>query len=99
MGVHSSILLKEVSQRPVPMCIDSFFLLYNGLTSSYAAPKAPVSAPNISGDNLSLNSVVLEWSPIPEEDIRGFLLGYTISYMEYQPRDTEISKHHPSCTN
>lgn len=75
------------------------YSVYNGLTSSYAFPKAPVSAPNISGDNVTLNSVVLEWSLILEEDIKGFLLSYTIHYMEYHPRDTEISKHHPPSTN
>ncbi|XP_034402997.1 leukemia inhibitory factor receptor isoform X2 [Cyclopterus lumpus] len=31
----------------------------------------------------STEGLVLQWSSIPEEDIRGFLLGYTIYYNEY----------------
>lgn len=59
------------------------------------APKAPVSAPtNISCYNATLNSLVLQWSSIPEEDIRGFLLGYVIYYSEYHHRGIERSKHY-----
>lgn len=88
--------IKMVFNRPVlPV---SSYPVHNGLTSS--APKAPVRAPaNISSYNVTLNSVVLEWLPIMEEDIKGFLLGYTIHYMEYHPRGTEISKHHSSSIN
>lgn len=52
--------------------------------------KAPVSGPaNISSYNLTQNSMVLQWSSIPEEDTRGFLLGYTIHYTEDHLRGTE----------
>ncbi|XP_068562652.1 interleukin-31 receptor subunit alpha [Cebidichthys violaceus] len=55
-----------------------------GRTQFYFIEGSPVSAPaNISSYNVTLNSVVLQWSPIPEEDIRGFLLGYVIYYNEY----------------
>lgn len=46
--------------------------------------KAPVSAPeNITFTNVTLDSVALQWSTIPVEDLRGFLLGYIIHYSEY----------------
>ncbi|KAM9338712.1 leukemia inhibitory factor receptor [Symphorus nematophorus] len=55
-----------------------------GTTKFYFMEGSPVSAPtNISWSNVTQNSVVLQWSPIPEEDIRGFLLGYIIHYTEY----------------
>lgn len=46
---------------------------------------------------MTLDSVKLRWGSIPEEDIRGFLLGYTIHYTEYQHQEasTENSKHPP----
>ncbi|XP_028273409.1 protein sidekick-1 isoform X2 [Parambassis ranga] len=51
----------------------------------YSVQGSPVSAPtNISSHNVTLDSVELQWGAIPEEDIRGFLLGYTIHYTEYQ---------------
>ncbi|XP_040914468.1 interleukin-31 receptor subunit alpha [Toxotes jaculatrix] len=55
-----------------------------GTTQFYFTEGSPVSAPNISSYNVTLNSVVLQWLSIPEEDIRGFLLGYIIYYTEYQ---------------
>lgn len=46
---------------------------------------APVGAPaNVSSYNVTLDSAALQWSSIPEEDARGFLLGYVIYYTEYQ---------------
>ncbi|KAK2818700.1 hypothetical protein Q5P01_024261 [Channa striata] len=55
-----------------------------GSTQFYFMEGTPVRAPeNVSSHNTTVNSVVLKWSPIPEEDARGFLLGYTIHYMEY----------------
>lgn len=33
---------------------------------------------------MTQDSAVLRWSSIPEEDARGFLLGYYIYYSEYQ---------------
>ncbi|KAK2888051.1 leukemia inhibitory factor receptor isoform X1 [Channa argus] len=60
-----------------------------GSTQFYLTEGTPVSAPaNISSHNVTVSSVVLEWLPILEEDIRGFLLGYTIHYMKY-PGGTE----------
>lgn len=51
--------------------------------------KAPVSGPeNITFTNVTLDSAVLQWSLIPEEDLRGFLLGYTICYAEYNYKET-----------
>ncbi|KAM7392510.1 hypothetical protein PAMA_007566 [Pampus argenteus] len=60
-----------------------------GSTHFYFIEGSPVSAPtNISRYSVTLDSMVLQWSSIPEEDIRGFLLGYTIHYAEYCQRDT-----------
>ncbi|XP_054468064.1 protein sidekick-1 [Anoplopoma fimbria] len=55
-----------------------------GRTQFYSTEGSPVSAPtNISSYNVTLSSVVLQWTSILEEDIRGFLLGYIIYYNEY----------------
>lgn len=55
--------------------------------------KAPVSAPeNITFANVTLDSVVLQWSTIPEEDLRGFLLGYVIHYTEYNHKGATKEK-------
>ncbi|XP_053266809.1 interleukin-31 receptor subunit alpha isoform X2 [Pleuronectes platessa] len=59
-----------------------------GTTQFYSIQGSPVSAPNISICNMTRNSVVLQWSSIPEDDIRGFLLGYMIHYTEYHHRET-----------
>ncbi|XP_035524312.1 interleukin-31 receptor subunit alpha [Morone saxatilis] len=61
-----------------------------GSTQFYFIEGSPISAPtNISSHNVTLNSVVLQWSSIPEEDTRGFLLGYIIHYTEYHNWGTE----------
>lgn len=55
--------------------------------------KAPVSAPeNITFTNVTLDSVVLQWSTIPEEDLRGFLLGYIIHYAKYNHKGATTEK-------
>ncbi|XP_030598490.1 interleukin-31 receptor subunit alpha [Archocentrus centrarchus] len=64
-----------------------------GSTQFYLTEGPPVSAPaNISSYNVTQNSMVLQWSPIPEEDTRGFLLGYTIHYAEYYHMGTDTEK-------
>ncbi|XP_070781171.1 interleukin-31 receptor subunit alpha [Enoplosus armatus] len=61
-----------------------------GSTQFYFIEGSPVGAPvNVSSFNVTLNSLVLQWSSIPEDDIRGFLLGYIIHYTEYPHRGTE----------
>lgn len=51
--------------------------------------KAPVSSPeNITFTNVTVDSAVLQWSAIPEEDLGGFLLGYIICYAEYNHKGT-----------
>ncbi|XP_033951177.1 leukemia inhibitory factor receptor isoform X2 [Pseudochaenichthys georgianus] len=56
-----------------------------GRTHFYSIEGSPLSAPtNLSFYNVSLNSVELQWLSIPEDDIRGFLLGYIIYCTEYQ---------------
>ncbi|XP_071322000.1 interleukin-31 receptor subunit alpha [Trachinotus anak] len=64
-----------------------------GTTQFYFIEGSPVSAPtNISSFNVTLNSVVLQWSSIPEDDLRGFLLGYIIHYTEYNLRGTSTER-------
>ncbi|KAI3362116.1 hypothetical protein L3Q82_012445, partial [Scortum barcoo] len=64
-----------------------------GSAQFYFIQGSPVSAPtNISSYNVTLDSVVLEWSSIPEEDLRGFLMGYIIHYTEYKHRETSTEK-------
>lgn len=52
---------------------------------TFAPYPAPDVAPaNVSIHNVTLDSAVLQWSAIPQEDARGFMLGYIIYYSEYQ---------------
>lgn len=56
---------------------------------------APVGAPaNISSHNVTLNSAEVRWSPIPEEQVRGFLRGYVLHlvYSDQRGVKTETSK-------
>ncbi|XP_069556861.1 uncharacterized protein, partial [Brachyistius frenatus] len=56
-----------------------------GSTQFYFVEGSPVGAPaTVSSSNATLKSVALRWSPIPEEDVRGFLRGYVIHYSEYR---------------
>lgn len=60
-----------------------FIIIINNLFD--LCPSAPVGAPtNVNSSNVTLDSAVLQWSSIPDEDARGFLLGYVIYYTEYQ---------------
>ncbi|XP_029300291.1 interleukin-31 receptor subunit alpha [Cottoperca gobio] len=64
-----------------------------GSTQFYFIEGTPVSAPtNISGNNVTLSSVVLQWSSIPEDDVRGFLLGYIIYYTEYHHGESSTER-------
>ncbi|KAM9307003.1 interleukin-31 receptor subunit alpha isoform 2-T2 [Pholidichthys leucotaenia] len=64
-----------------------------GTTQFYFTEGSPRSAPrNISSYNVTQNSVVLQWLSIPEEEIRGFLQGYIISYAEYHNNGTSAEK-------
>uniref|UniRef100_UPI0037E881DB interleukin-31 receptor subunit alpha n=1 Tax=Semicossyphus pulcher TaxID=241346 RepID=UPI0037E881DB len=64
-----------------------------GSTQFYFMEGFPVSAPtNISCYNVTLSSVVLQWLPIPEEDMRGFLLGYIIYYTKYHHTGTSTER-------
>lgn len=50
--------------------------------------KAPKSSPeNITFTNVTLDSAVLQWSPIPEEDLQGFLQGFIIRYAKYNHKE------------
>ncbi|KAM4532117.1 interleukin-31 receptor subunit alpha [Fundulus diaphanus] len=54
-----------------------------GSTEFYYIEGSPVSSPtNISFHNVTVNSAVLQWSRIREEDLRGFLLGYVVYYRD-----------------
>ncbi|TNN61250.1 Leukemia inhibitory factor receptor [Liparis tanakae] len=61
-----------------------------GRTQFYSAEGSPVGAPtNISSDDVTLNSAALQWSSIPEDEVRGFLLGYIIYYKEYHQQQQQ----------
>ncbi|XP_051748672.1 leukemia inhibitory factor receptor isoform X4 [Ctenopharyngodon idella] len=50
---------------------------------AYLSEGSPISAPgNVSILNITRHSSVITWSPVSEEDLRGFLLGYYIYYTE-----------------
>ncbi|XP_061787667.1 uncharacterized protein [Nerophis lumbriciformis] len=52
----------------------------------------PLSAPaNVSVANVTHDAMELRWSSIPQEELRGFLLGYVVHYMEDQQQETNVS--------
>ncbi|KAJ7988501.1 hypothetical protein DPEC_G00324210 [Dallia pectoralis] len=53
-----------------------------GNIQAYFKEGTPLSAPGNISSNVTHSSIVLEWSSVPEEDIRGFLLGYVLYYRE-----------------
>ncbi|XP_072309597.1 oncostatin-M-specific receptor subunit beta [Eucyclogobius newberryi] len=56
-----------------------------GSVPFYFMEGSPISAPaNMSYYNVTSSSLGLQWSPIPEEDLQGFLLGYYVYYKEYK---------------
>ncbi|KAK6316107.1 hypothetical protein J4Q44_G00136310 [Coregonus suidteri] len=58
-----------------------------GRVQAYFTEGSPLSAPgNISSSNVTHSSMVLKWTSVPEEDTRGFLLGYVLHYTE-SPQD------------
>ncbi|XP_074547054.1 interleukin-31 receptor subunit alpha [Halichoeres trimaculatus] len=64
-----------------------------GSTQFYFLEGSPISAPrNITTLNVTLHSVVLQWAPIPEEDVRGFLLGYVIHFSENHQSETSTER-------
>ncbi|XP_042364754.1 leukemia inhibitory factor receptor isoform X2 [Plectropomus leopardus] len=64
-----------------------------GSTQFYFTEASPLSGPaNISSYNETLNSVVLQWSSIPEDKLRGFLLGYIIYLTEYHSRGASTER-------
>ncbi|XP_034048891.1 interleukin-31 receptor subunit alpha isoform X2 [Thalassophryne amazonica] len=59
-----------------------------GAALFYLTEGTPLSAPpNISSCNVTQSSATLQWSSIPEEQIRGFLLGYVIHITEQHHRE------------
>ncbi|XP_067264454.1 interleukin-12 receptor subunit beta-2 isoform X1 [Chanodichthys erythropterus] len=54
-----------------------------GTAQAYLSEGSPISAPgNVSILNITQHSSVITWSPVSEEDLQGFLLGYYIYYTE-----------------
>ncbi|XP_059402276.1 protein sidekick-1-like isoform X2 [Carassius carassius] len=54
-----------------------------GTAQTYFIEGSPISAPgNVSTLNITQHSSVITWSPVSEEDLRGFLLGYYIYLTE-----------------
>ncbi|XP_058238864.1 oncostatin-M-specific receptor subunit beta isoform X2 [Hemibagrus wyckioides] len=54
-----------------------------GRTQVYLSEGTPLTAPgNISSSKVTQNSFVITWSPVREEELRGFLQGYIIRYTQ-----------------
>ncbi|XP_046694978.1 oncostatin-M-specific receptor subunit beta [Silurus meridionalis] len=54
-----------------------------GRTRVYLTEGTPIVAPgNVNSSNITQSSFVITWSPVPEEDLRGFLQGYIIHYTQ-----------------
>ncbi|KAJ8401853.1 hypothetical protein AAFF_G00374340 [Aldrovandia affinis] len=53
-----------------------------GWTEAYAVEGTPTKAPIITCSDVTSNSLTIVWSDIPEQYVRGFLLGYVIYYAE-----------------
>ncbi|KAI4902514.1 hypothetical protein NFI96_013133 [Prochilodus magdalenae] len=68
-----------------------------GRASAYLLEGVPLAAPgNISVSNITQSSFVLTWSPVAEEDLRGFLQGYIIYYsnaIENSKRNITVDPH------
>ncbi|XP_073536320.1 interleukin-31 receptor subunit alpha-like [Phyllobates terribilis] len=62
-------------------CKDSTEETTYGLTYIYTEEGVPRTGPrNVTVKNVTKTSAVVEWGEIPEDDCRGFLLGYRISF-------------------
>ncbi|KAM6984935.1 uncharacterized protein FYW47_000170 [Aplochiton taeniatus] len=62
-----------------------------GSVQAYFAQGAPIQAPsNILSSNVTQSSMVLEWSALSEEHLRGFLQGYLIRYVEIPPTGSAV---------
>ncbi|KAK6305168.1 hypothetical protein J4Q44_G00239480 [Coregonus suidteri] len=53
-----------------------------GSVQAFFTEGSPISAPGNISTNVSQSSVVLKWTAVPEEDNRGFLLGYVLHYTD-----------------
>ncbi|XP_076020492.1 leukemia inhibitory factor receptor isoform X2 [Genypterus blacodes] len=63
-----------------------------GQLDFYLMEGTPLSGPtNISIKNVTQNSMLLQWSSIPEDNLRGFLLGYIISYTDNQQETQNVT--------
>ncbi|XP_066567655.1 interleukin-31 receptor subunit alpha [Amia ocellicauda] len=63
-----------------------------GRTEVYLQEGSPKSAPsNVSSCNVTASSAVIEWSPVPEEELRGFLQGYVVQYSITNRGDTTLN--------
>ncbi|XP_010876358.2 uncharacterized protein LOC105015147 isoform X1 [Esox lucius] len=60
-----------------------------GSIQAYFKEGIPISAPGNISSNVTQSSMVLEWIAVPEEDTRGFLLGYILYYRENPQDGTE----------
>nr|XP_015192434.1 PREDICTED: interleukin-31 receptor subunit alpha-like isoform X1 [Lepisosteus oculatus] len=55
------------------------------MAEAYISEGRPVSAPNGTYHNVTKHSALIEWTTVPDEDLRGFLQGYVIHYgVNYQ---------------
>ncbi|KAF4113609.1 hypothetical protein G5714_006154 [Onychostoma macrolepis] len=62
-----------------------------GTAQAYLTEGSPIGAPgNVSIFNITQHSSVITWSPVSEEDLRGFLLGYYI-YLTWDNSKTSFT--------
>ncbi|XP_061764151.1 protein sidekick-2 [Nerophis ophidion] len=84
----------HVRPQPSPCnlkCVNNSEVTYAS-AQFYFLEGPPLSAPaNVSVADVTQASMELRWSSIPQEELRGFLLGYVVHYMEDQQQETNVS--------
>ena len=59
-------------------------MFYNCINRNFLCRVVPGYVPWVSGYNRGSNSLDIYWSPIPEEDSHGVLLGYVVYFGRYR---------------
>ena len=62
------------------MCSRHFFLRWIASNETFLFRLVPGYVPRVYGYNRGSNSLGIYWSPIPEEDTHGVLLGYVVYF-------------------
>ena len=59
-------------------------MFYNCINRNFLCRVVPGDVPWVYGYNHGSNSLDIDWSPIPEEDTHGVLLGYVVYFRRYR---------------